>query len=326
MANNPRIALVLGATGGIGSETAHALSHHGWKIRALARNANPSAVPSSWEWVKGDALDQNSIMAAAQDVHIIVHAVNPPGYRNWASLVLPMIQNTIEAARASGARILLPGTIYNYGPDAFPVLREDSPQRATTHKGKIRIALEQKLETASHHGIRSLIVRFGDFFGPKAGNNWFSQAFVKPNRPITSIMNPGQKGIGHDWCYLPDAAETFAQLMDREAELADFERFHFRGHWDSDGTQMITAIRRAAGNESIPARSMPWWFFRLASRFNETFRELYATRPLWLSPIQLDNTKLVRFLGEEPHTPLQAAVETTLRGMNCIPQEDRAHN
>lgn len=53
-------------------------------------------------------------------------------------LVLPMIENTISTPRASGARILLPGTIYNYGPDAFPVLREDSPQHASTHKGKIR--------------------------------------------------------------------------------------------------------------------------------------------------------------------------------------------
>jgi nucleoside-diphosphate-sugar epimerase len=91
----------------------------------------------------GDALDRDSIVAAAQGTSAIVHAVNPPGYRNWAALVLPMIENTIAAAKASGARIVIPGTIYNFGPDAFPVLREDSPQRATTHKGKIRIALEQ---------------------------------------------------------------------------------------------------------------------------------------------------------------------------------------
>ncbi len=323
MNNSTRTALILGATGGIGGQTAHALSRHGWKIRALARNGRPANATDSWDWVKGDALDQNSIAGAAQGTHAIVHAVNPPGYRNWASLVLPMIENTIEAARASGARILLPGTIYNYGPDAFPVLREDSPQHATTHKGKIRIALEQKLETAARDGVRSLIVRFGDFFGPIAGNNWFTQALVKPGRPITSITNPGRNGVGHAWCYLPDAAETFAQLMDREEEFEDFERFHFRGHWDDDGTQMIAAIRQAAGNETIPERPMPWWFFRLASPFNETLRELYATRPLWRSPIQLDNTKLVRFLGKEPHTPLQAAVETTLRGIGCINQEDR---
>ena len=37
-----------------------------------------------------------------------MHAVNPSGYRNWATLVLPMIENTIAAARISGARVLLP--------------------------------------------------------------------------------------------------------------------------------------------------------------------------------------------------------------------------
>jgi nucleoside-diphosphate-sugar epimerase len=122
-------------------------------------------------------LERASVEAAARGVSAIVHAVNPPGYRNWAALVLPMIENTLAAAQASDARILLPGTIYNYGPDAFPVLREDSPQSATTHKGTIRIALERKLEEG-RHGVRSLIVRFGDFFGQKPGNNWFSQAVV----------------------------------------------------------------------------------------------------------------------------------------------------
>ena len=313
-----RTALILGATGGIGGETAHALARHGWRIRALSRKGKPSSAATSWDWVKGDSLDQASITAAADGADAIVHAVNPLGYRYWATLVLPMIENTISAARASGARILVPGTIYNYGSDAFPVLHEDSPQHASTHKGKIRIALEEKLEVAAGRGVRSLIVRFGDFFGPKPGNNWFSQGLVKPNQPVASITYPGSKGVGHDWAYLPDAGEVFAELMDREPELSDFERFHFRGHWDADGTQMIAAIRRAAGKASIPIKALPWFIFMLASPFNETLRELYATRPLWQTPIQLDNTKLVRFLGKEPHTPLQAAVEATLRGMGCL--------
>jgi hypothetical protein len=52
---------------------------------------------------------------------LIVHAVNPPGYRNWRGLALPMLDNTIAAAKSAGARIMFPGTVYNFGPDAFPV-------------------------------------------------------------------------------------------------------------------------------------------------------------------------------------------------------------
>jgi nucleoside-diphosphate-sugar epimerase len=318
MTKTTRTALVLGATGGIGAETASALARHGWSIRALARNGRPTRSADSYQWVKGDALDRKAVVEAAQGVDAIVHAVNPAGYRNWATLVLPMVDNTIAAARTSGARILLPGTIYNFGPDAFPVLREDSPQPADTHKGKIRIALEQKLETAAYEGVPVLILRLGDFFGPKAGNSWFSQALVKPGRPVKSIMYPGSKGVGHAWCYLPDAGETFAQLIGRADELAPFERFHFHGHWDDDSTQMIAAIREVVGNRTLPVKALPWWIFRLASPFNETLRELYATRPLWRTPIQLENTKLVRFLGKEPHTPLPEAVKSTLRGLNCI--------
>src|SRR5215467_13125488 len=161
MSGASQIALVVGASGGIGSETALAFSRHGWKIRAFSRTKGSAASSSGWEWVKGDALDRASVLAASQGVRAIVHAVNPPGYRDWDRLVLPMIENTISAAKLSGARVLLPGTIYNFGPDAFPVLREDSPQNSTTHKGRIRISLEQKLEQAAGAGVRSLIVRFG---------------------------------------------------------------------------------------------------------------------------------------------------------------------
>ena len=313
-----RTALVLGATGGIGGETALALARHGWKIRALARVGRDAVDPQGWDWIKGDALNRDSIVAASAGVDAIVHAVNPPGYKNWATLVVPMIENTIAAAKASGARILLPGTIYNYGADAFPILREGSPEHATTLKGTIRIELEKRMRDAVADGVRSLIVRCGDFFGPKAGQSWFSQSLIKPKQAVTSITYPGDKGIGHDWAYLPDAAETFALLMDREPELESFARYHFRGDWDADGTEMTAAIRQVVGNASIPVRSMPWFLLRLASPFNETMRELAATRPLWQTPIQLDNTQLVRFLGKEPHTPLMTAVETTLRGLGCL--------
>jgi nucleoside-diphosphate-sugar epimerase len=163
-----KTALVLGATGGIGSATAEALARHGRKVRALSRAGAP-ARRKEWEWIKGDSMDRASIVSAAKGTDAVVHAVNPPGYRQWSQLVLPMIENTIAAAKESSARILLPGTIYNYCPDAFPILKEDSPQRATTHKGTIRIALEKLLETGANDGVRSLVVRFGDFFWAKTG-------------------------------------------------------------------------------------------------------------------------------------------------------------
>ncbi len=177
-------------------------------------------------------MNREDVARAARGCAVIVHAVNPPGYRKWAQLVLPMIDNTIEAAVAVGATIVLPGTVYNYGPDAFPVLDETSPQRPVTRKGAIRVELEERLRAASVRGARVIIVRAGDFFGPRAGNNWFSQGLVKPGTPVKQVQVPGDSGVGHQWGYLPDVARTMIELIKRREKLGAFETFHMAGHWD----------------------------------------------------------------------------------------------
>ncbi|MDO8700754.1 MAG: NAD(P)H-binding protein, partial [Deltaproteobacteria bacterium] len=80
-------ALVLGATGGIGGEVARQLRDAGWKVRALRRGgALTMERRDGIEWVRGDAMNRDDVLAAAQGCSVIVHAVNPPGYRRWAEL------------------------------------------------------------------------------------------------------------------------------------------------------------------------------------------------------------------------------------------------
>ncbi len=315
-------ALVLGATGGIGGETAAALLRHGWTVVAMVRRPvedarrKAAAALAGVQWVNGDAMEAADVRRAAEGVQAIVHAVNPPGYQNWGGLVLPMIDNTIAAARATGARVVLPGTVYNYGPDAFPVLREDFPQHPSTRKGHIRVELERRLEAGSRAGAPVLIVRFGDFFGPAPGGNWFSQGLVQPGKRLAAITYPGRKGVGHAWTYLPDAGEAIARLLDRSSELEPFARLHFAGLWDADGTEMVRAIADGVGRPGTKIRALPWLLVGLAGLFKQTPREIHAMRYLWRRPLQLDNTRLVAFLGEEPRTPLAEAVRTTLTALD----------
>ncbi|MEO8672415.1 MAG: NAD(P)H-binding protein [Tahibacter sp.] len=321
-------ALILGATGGIGGAMAQRLHRGGWTVTALHRNAGQQVASDGIRWIQGDAMNAADVAHAARGAAVIVHAVNPPGYRNWAQLVLPMLDNSIAAARAAGSRIVLPGTVYNYGTDAFPVVHEDSPQNAFTRKGAIRVEMERRLATASTTGVRSLIVRAGDYFGPNAANNWFSQALVKPGQPVTTINNPGKFGIAHQWAYLPDVAETMCQLLAREATLDDFARFHLQGHWDHDGTQMVNAIRRVVLEENPTAtvriKSLPWWAMMAIAPFVPTLREMREMRYLWKTPVRLDNARLLKVLAEEPHTGLDEAVRTTLIGLGCLVPRTRS--
>jgi nucleoside-diphosphate-sugar epimerase len=315
--------LVLGATGGIGGEVARQLSAAGWEVCALtrevdkARRQNPALT-----WLKGDALDRAAVIAAARGCAVIVHGVNPPGYRHWAEQVLPMIDNSIAAAIAEGATIVLPGTVYNFGPDAFPVLHEDSPQHPQTRKGAIRVQLEQRLREASQQGARVLIVRAGDFFGTRLANNWFAQGLVKPGKPVRRVSYPGAPGVAHQWAYLPDVARTVLELIERRATLDAFACFHMAGHVDTDGTQMTQAIQRVVlrrTGQQPQVGAFPWWLLTLAMPFVVTMREMQEMRYLWHTPLRLDNQRLLATLGHEPHTPLEQAVEATLEGLGCLP-------
>jgi nucleoside-diphosphate-sugar epimerase len=287
-------------------------------VRALNRNPDTARIGrGDLDWVKGDAMVEADVVAAAEGAQLIVHGANPPGYRNWAGLQMPMLTATIAAARASGARIVFPGTVYNYGPDAFPSLNEASPQNPLTRKGAIRVQMEQALVQASKEGVKVLIVRAGDFFGPKPGNNWLSQALVKPGKPIASVSYPGPLAIPHAWAYLPDVAETMVRLAVRH-DLADFETFHMRGQ-TLTGEAVAAALSQAAGRR-LAVHRLPWIAIKAMAPFNESMREMLEMRYLWDQPVLLDNAKLVARLGEEPHTPIVTALRSALAGMDALPR------
>jgi len=314
-----KTALIIGATGGAGSEIARALIRRGYRVRAIHRNPERAkaamASLGAVEWLQGDALNAADVLRAASGVSLVVHAANPPGYRNWRGLA--MLESSIAAARAAGARLVLPGTVYNFGPETFPLVAESAPQRPKTRKGAIRVAMEQRLLQASREKVPVLIVRAGDFFGKKGQNSWFNQALVRPGKPVRFLLYPGAREVGHAWAYLPDLAETIARLVERDSELGAFEVFHFGGHWFERGVEIAEATRRVAGAHNARLWAFPWFVVYLLAPFFETFREMLEMRYLWRSALKLDNSKLVHFLGEEPHTPLDEALRSTLRELGC---------
>lgn len=331
MKSAARTALIIGITGSIGREVAQSLLRRGWVVRALHRAPEAAAMSntaSSVQWVRGDAMQASDVLDAARGTDLIVHAANPPNYRNWRGLALPMLDNTIAAARNSNARILLPATIYNFGSDAPRVLRENSPQIPTTRKGQVRVEMELKLQKASLYGVRSIVVRAGDFFGPGAGNSWLTRGMVRARGRVRAVYNPGPPDVGHSWAYLPDLAETMARLV--ETDMSAYEVFNFRGHWFEHGAEMAEGVCRALGIGNQRIKPFPWWAIKLAAPVVKPFREMLEMRYLWQIPLQLDNSKLRALIGTEPHTPLEDALGATLdrspRGSLLVMPPQRANS
>jgi len=311
------VALVIGATGGVGGAVTRVLASRGWRIKALNRDPLRAAKEhpiEGVEWVQGDSMNPDSVVAAAAGATLIVHAANPPGYKDWDKLIGPMMESSIAAAKATGARILLPGNVYNFDPSQTPIVAETTKEYPVSRKGLIRLAMEQKLMQS---GVRALVVRAGDFYGPGVtANGWFGQ-MVKPGQPVRSVAYPGVRNVGHSWAYLPDLAETMVQLVEREAELDRYATFNFGGTWCERGEDMPRAILRVAGRSQAAIRGFPWPFLILASPFVPLFREILEMRYLWKTPLRLDNAKLVAFLGHEPRTPLDQAIALSLETLGC---------
>ena len=336
-----RTALVIGATGGLGAEVARQLLAQGWQVRALTRHADMAARVAAdgsalsqlrgVDWRLGDALSADDVYKAARGVRFIIHAANPPRYSRWRELALPMLSHAIEAARAHGARLILPGNVYNFGPDAGHCVSEDALQRPLTRKGAVRVEMEQMLHEAAHdphRPVRSLVLRAGDFFGGHAPASWFQTLMVKPGKPLKQVTYPGEPEVGHAWAYLPDLAATMARLMDMDLadaqRLATCEVLHCGGHWMARGVAMAEAVRRASGVPNLPIKTMPWGLLMMLTPFVRVLREMQEMRYLWQVPLQLDNRKLVALLGHEPHTHLDEAVRQSLVELGCLQTDAQA--
>lgn len=114
--------------------------------------------------------------------------------------------------------------------------------------------------------------------------------------------------------------QSMVALGERRECLEPFARFHFAGHWDSNGTTTAAAVCRVAKRHGMEAQvhCFPCWLVRLAAPFHQTMRELLEMRYLWEQPLRLDNACLLAVLGREADTPLDLVVERTLKGLGGI--------
>ena len=317
-------AVILGARGRFGLAAARAFADAGWRV--LAQTRPGARVPGEvqgdarLQWLGVELNDTAALAAAAQGATVVVHALNPAyTHKAWRSLALPMLDSAIALASALGATLMLPGNVYNFGVAMPAVLDEDTPQLAQTVKGRIRTAMEQRLQRS---GVRSVVVRAGDFFGSGRGT-WFDLAMVK-DLAKGRFAYPGQGEVATAWAYLPDLARTFVELANRREQLQDFDVFHFAVR-PITGEQWRCALEPLAREQgwiapgaALKRVAMPWGFMRMLSWLVPTWAALLEMRYLWNSPYALANGKLTVLIGAEPHTPLALAVRTALGDLGMV--------
>src|SRR5262249_58039142 len=105
---------------------------------------------------------------AARDADVVLHALNPP-YTDWSRLALPLAYSAVAAAETAGATLLFPGNLYNYGSPLPPIIDENTPMGPSSRKGQLRLAIEDRMMEAADRGVRTIVLRTGDFYGSGVG-------------------------------------------------------------------------------------------------------------------------------------------------------------
>ena len=121
---------------------------------------------------------------------------------------------------------MFPGNVYNFGAGMPAVLDETTPMQPTSRKGKLRVEIEQRMREASDRGMRTIVLRAGDFFGRGRGS-WFDLVVIK-ELAKDGVTYPGPLDVVHEWAYVPDYVAALVRLARCATRLGRSRRSAFR--------------------------------------------------------------------------------------------------
>jgi nucleoside-diphosphate-sugar epimerase len=277
-----KTVLITGGTGRFGRHAAHAFAQAGWAVKQFDRKTG-------------------NLENAARGVDVIVNAGNPE-YPDWAAQVPEITRKTIAAAKSSGAMVIIPGNVYVFGADAPEMYGVDTPHRATNGLGRVRIAMERAYRES---GVKTVILRAGDFIDTRASGNWFDMMMV-PKLDKGKFIYPGDPDTLHAWAWLPDLARAAVMLAERRDRLPVFSDVPFEGY-SLTGNGLCTAISTATGR-AIKLNKMNWLPLIIARPFWPMARYLLEMRYAWSKPHRLSGAVLEELLPEFTATPLLHAL------------------
>ncbi|MDE2342191.1 MAG: epimerase [Betaproteobacteria bacterium] len=320
MDHSEKTALILGANGRFGRAAVSAFAAAGWKVLAQARRQPNVPLPEGTIHLATSLAATGELADRAAGASVVVYAVNPR-YTDWREQALPLLRLGMDLAQHLDALLMLPGNVYNFGAGMPPVLDEHTPEHPTTVKGRIRCDLEAALAHRAPAGLRSVVIRAGDFFGCGRGS-WFDLVITQ-SLAHGKLIYPGPQDVPHAWAYLPDLARAFVAVAE-QGDRQGFSRLQFTGH-TLTGAQLLDAIETAATDRGIqPARgfkrgAMPWGILRLGGLVVPMWREVTEMAYLWRVPHALDGRALFRCVGPLQETPFPVAMRQTLIDLALVP-------
>lgn len=300
-------ALVLGASGGMGSATVMELIKRGIKVTAFARsNSKLEKLFAAYPEVtiySGDVFNKRDLEEAVKHKNIIFHAINLP-YPEWESKLVPLTENIIRAAKIAKAKLAVVDNIYAYGKSESLVV-ETQVKQPHTKKGKLRLQAEKCIKNS---GVSYVITHFPDFYGPHAENTQLNYTLrsVVQNKRAWFIGNPA---IAREHLFTLDGAKALVELSLRDDAYG--QNWNIPASHPISGNELITQIRELTEFKkkvSIVTTNL----LRFLGIYDRQMREFVEMQYINEQPVILSGEKYTKWIGPLPKTPYKEGLKITI--------------
>lgn len=305
-------ALVLGATGGMGYALVHELVDRGVEVVAFSRRKERLDVlyqnESKVSIFSGDALVEKDVIGAADGVDVIFHAVSFP-YQEWMEKHPLCMEIIVRVAEKQQSKIALVDNIYAYGMQSKVEVNEDTRKEPHTKKGKIRLAMENRLKRSN---VPYLIVHMPDLYGPNAENTILHETLknVVLNKSANFV---GNTKVAREFIFTLDGAKAMVELASREDTYN--QNWNIPSAHPITGEEIIEILRKEVGyKKSI--RTVSKTMIQFMGIFQPFMREMVEMMYLTEDPVILSGKKYEAKIGSIPQTPYKEGIKKTLNWMN----------
>lgn len=296
--------VVLGATGGAGRAVVHELLDRGYSVRAVSRSGG--SFPADVTALQADCTNPEAARRACEDAAVVYDCLNVP-YEQWAETLPTLTENSIAAAEAADAPLVMTDNLYMYGSSEMP-MTEDTPREPVGPKGKLRMELETLLLNAHKKGRTPVAIgRASDFYGPHANSATRELVFEAALNGKTAAWL-GSLDAPHTLTYLPDFAWGLVTLGTHQEAFGDV--WHLPSNDPITGRRFIEMVYDEIG--APPSmRAYGYWSLTLAGLFDAQVREVKDVLYQFQDPFVMDTTKFEETFGENV-TPYETAIPETV--------------
>jgi len=318
------IHTILGAGGAVADALSRELLAHRLPVRLVSRHPSllsaPSPVPADPALANPGTPQVTTFAADLTDPAQALKAIGgsavaylcvglPYRYSTWRELWPRIFDNTIEACKKTGTRLIFFDNVYMYG-KTEGLMTEETPYDPSSRKGDLRARLAtQLMSEVRKSNITAMIARSADFYGPGTGKTSIPDILVfqrlRQNTKAQWLVNAH---VPHSLTYIPDIARALYLLA------TDDNAWDQVWHLPTAATRLTGAefIEKAAlalgkaGNYMVLSK----WMIRLGGIFDSTTKELYEMLYQYEFDYRFDSSKFENTYRFQP-TSYEEGIKAT---------------